>query len=401
MRARERHNLKIAVIGGSVPLGAELRGAEWRYSDWMIHLLSNYPIEVHNLARGGCSSRCWAQLIDVVITPTLFDIDIIIVDVSVNDQNSPADEIANSTAELINVLHALPGQPEIVFIEELRMSMDHHGMSISCEERNFNIMNGWYYCERWWDMQTHAVPVLMKENVTWLSYRDGFWPSKYEPPPNAKLFWNGNSHPDGRVHKLLAKAIIFALAKLIEAAQVPQICSRDRDESSAWLGCFSPLWRLSALNSTSAGFEPVQTSGPWEFSSFRAGKYAWNIKLSASDVQGLCDRNQTYNSSITFAAQLPKSSRELNLQLSYVRSSDPMWGSAIVRINDLPRIVINSFDADRRETVYTYEQISLGRVDAIQLTISVEKENICVRGTTHGLMWSLTSLKVCEDMSWV
>ena len=61
---------------------------------------------------------------------------------------------------------------------------------------------------------------------------------------------------------------------------------------------------------------------------------------------------------------------------------------------------MNFFDADHRATVYTYEQISLGRVDAIQLTISVEKENICVRGTTHGFMSSLTSLKVCEDMIW-
>lgn len=286
-------------------------------------------------------------------------------------------------------------------VEELRMSMHQQGMSISCDESDFNHMHGSYFCGRWWDMQTHEVPVLSKENITWLSYRDGFWPSKYEPPPLAQLFWNGNSHPDGRAHRLLAKTVIFALAKLIEAAQLPQICGSDRDEStSSWLGCFSPLWRLSALNSTSARFEPAVISGPWEFSSFRPGKYGWNIKLSASAVQGLCDRNETYNSSITFAVQLPKSSRELNLQLSYVRSSDPMWGSAIVRVNNSPRIVVNAFDADRRETQYDYKQISLGRVDALQLTILVEEGNTCPRGTTHGFMWRLTSLKVCEDMTW-
>ena len=218
---------KVVIIGGSVPFGSEVEKVE-RYSDVMQSWLNNASIavDIQNIARGGCSSQCWLNRIDPTATPELWNANMILVDLSVNDQSASPAEIQSEHFRLIRLLRSLPQQPEIAFIEELRVAKDVKAdMEAHCTENDRNEKHGFFWCGRWWDMQTHAVPVLDWLNVTYISYRDGFWPQKFDVPESLPLYWNGLSHPDHKGHRLLAKLTMFLLGSVMMDARLAE-CGR-------------------------------------------------------------------------------------------------------------------------------------------------------------------------------
>ena len=333
---------KLVIIGGSVPFGSEVP-IEARYSSQMQQWLdaSDLPIVVQNIAAGGCGTHCWLNKISPWTTPELWSANFVLVDVSMNDQNLSPSLIQFEHTKLIALLGDLPQKPEVAFIEELRVaSTQKSDMKIHCTEEDRNEAHGIFYCGRWWDLQTHAEPVLRYHNISYISYRDGFWPNKFDVPSKVVRYWNGLSHPDIRGHRLLAKTAMFLLGRMIlDSHSAVHEISLDKPTRTVGPARFVFMydWTLgpTGVLNTSVTDGPKITGFGWTYKEYKPRKKSWTLDISAEGVSRACrifDLNRV-NSSVGLISFHLSAMESLNqtcgdkFVLTYIRGHDPVWGT--------------------------------------------------------------------------
>jgi len=403
---------EIVIIGGSVPFGSEMAG-EARYSEVMKNWISGandakarinstlceVPVAITNIAQGGCGTLCWLSKISPQTTPELYTSHLVIVDLSVNDQNSSPSEIQSQHFSLIKILRSLPQRPEIAFIEELRLAKNvRHDMEGHCSDEDRNEVNGYFYCGRWWDMQTHAEPVLRWSNISFISYRDGFWPVKFDPPNSMTRYWNGLSHPDARGHRLLAKTVLYLVANLMIDAMENNFyytCRKSDQVLTIDEPVFAYDWSISRggvsskFNDSGLGIEPDTISSEWLYEEWSRKKFGWVLNVTSEKFAHSCDAAQLSLPFTTISFTLPqKLPQKLvcgnKFELTYIRGHASSWGTAVAALVTDDKSEL-SFDLVARmpellQTTPHTELINLpGCTKSVKLNISLSMSSYCER----------------------
>ena len=189
--------INILIIGGSVTYGADLPDRiKQRWSTKFISIMNSgwYHgiIDIRNIGVGACNIDVWIYRVN-----EMKDYDMIIVDLSPNDQGFDLQALPHLYRTFIHLIDNLPHHPALYFHESFRTGAYNIKEYNHCKNKVDQGMccNGFLYCRRWWDMQDFVSIPLHKYKVPYISYRDLIWPDYYHPPSNLNEWWNGASHP--------------------------------------------------------------------------------------------------------------------------------------------------------------------------------------------------------------
>lgn len=214
--------VEVYIIGGSVTFGSELKDtASQRWSTKFKKNLNNgwinSSINIHNIAVPACRVESWLHKVNEVRHA-----DLVIVDLSVNDQGLKLKELPHLYRAFIQLITDLPNHPAIYFHQAYRTSnFDRSNLMKYCPNENeqAECCDGYLWCKRWWLMQDSVAKALKSFQIPFASYRDLVWPAYASPPKALPQFWNGLSHPDYKAHNLIAKLMTFAFMMQFREAQ--------------------------------------------------------------------------------------------------------------------------------------------------------------------------------------
>ena len=195
-----KETIFIEILGGSLTFGADLNNnTEDRWSHRFEQIMNSgwYGGYISVVNRGicACSIDCWLQQ-----TNLFSNADLIIVDLSVNDQFFPMETLPKYYETLVQLLNSLTKQPALMFHQEFRTAgnkgEDLYKHRRDCPDQTAYIPSDrgpYYLCRRWWEMQDYVAQALNEYSVPFVSYRDLVWPDFEHPPSELPHFWNGLS----------------------------------------------------------------------------------------------------------------------------------------------------------------------------------------------------------------
>jgi hypothetical protein len=214
-------NVKILIVGGSVTYGADLKDRlkqRWSYS--FTELLNSGwysgKFDVVNVGVGACNVDTWIYRTK---EKDFQSADLIIVDLSVNDQGFDLQVLPHLYETFIQLLDALPQHPAIYFNQAFRgAKLDKNDINKHCPTDYISCCpgSGELFCHRWWEMQDFVSIPLKKFGIPFVSYRDLVWPDYFHPPDQLNQFWNGMSHPDYKAHALFAKLFAYGFYRQLK-----------------------------------------------------------------------------------------------------------------------------------------------------------------------------------------
>eukprot|EP01035_Chromulina_nebulosa_P020759 gene20759-26917_t len=252
-----RHeNIRIVIVGGSMTYGVNVHRRDtnkWStvFSNMMNSGWYSGTFEVFNIAIPATSIDVWIDKIrmtEIAETTVGEGADLIIVDEQVNDQVFKLEALPALYHAFIKVLDGLPSRPAVMFTQTfITLGNDFNEISRKCplDGQWGSCCGGYYWCMSHWNMSDYVVPTLNLFGVPYISYRDLFWPN-YENNSLVRLYWNGNSHPDMRTHKMFAKMVSFLFFMQLNES----IAESHQDGSSG--KCSSPHGSPSSYHSASA-----------------------------------------------------------------------------------------------------------------------------------------------------
>jgi hypothetical protein len=346
--------IKVLIVGGSVTYGAELPDRlNQRWSHYFTELLQSgwYAggVDVVNIGVGACNVDVWMYKVN-----QMTDADIVIVDLTVNDQGFDLQALPHLYRTFIQLIDELPNHPALLFHQAFRTAKHDFGdITKHCpaEHTYGTCCSGTFYCKRWWDMQDFVSIALNKLGVPFVSYRDLAWPVFEQPNPALDVWWNGMSHPDYRAHKLMAKLLAFGFMMQVKDAHVSTHCSPDGDQSRYVSAseidetikpiCATPLTAMHA----GQGPETVmlipaalpEGANMWRFYNDSQLKYGWILDQTKEEIASKCPGGESWcahavNASvITFDIELGASPR---LQISFLKSQDGIMGNIAAWMDD-------------------------------------------------------------------
>jgi len=366
-KLQRRETVKIEILGGSSTFGADLKKKdEERWSNKLNVVMnggwinSSNPFSIVNRAIPACNVDSWIYLLS-----RFKDADMVIVDLSVNDQGFDLPVLPLYYKTLIQLLDDLPNHPALLFVQMFRTSLQSKKEIDSvcpAEDKHGHCCNDIWWCKRWWDMQDYVTEALHKYKVPYVSYRDLVWPVYSQPPEHLNLFWNGYSHPDYKNHALIGKLISYAMLRLImqasgghgsgeSGAVVCKDNSNDRYvfgngvDSSVQLLCSAPKVKMYATDAAALEtFRPVPRAvnqGPslWRYFNDSKEKYGWILEHSQEKHAANCSTQPIGCGSgsvlattvISFEVEFGSSPV---LQVTYLKSWSEDMGTALLWIDD-------------------------------------------------------------------
>ena len=354
--------VKILIVGGSVTYGADLRNRmQERWSTYFTELMNSGwyggQIEVVNIGVGACNIDVWIDRVHM-----MKDADLVIVDLSVNDQGFDLQALPHLYRTFIQLIDALPNHPALLFHQAFRTGQRDPREFGHCPDKNYQgtCCNGFIWCKRWWDMQDFVAVPLQRFAVPFVSYRDLIWPVYEKPSPVLDQWWDGKSHPDAKAHKMMAKLIAFGVMMQVKEAHAATHCDTDSDRSryvaTADIDntiqpiCANPLTQLRAGESPESVSEfpayladgtavvpPIpQSATPWRYFNDSQLKFGWILEVPQTDIEARCE-GQKYctkvveESILSFKLNFGASPR---LQVSFLRSYVPIMGTIKAWIDD-------------------------------------------------------------------
>lgn len=196
-KLKRMERIKILIIGGSVTYGADLPDRlKQRWSKKFIDVMNSgwYKgyFDIQNLGVGACNIDVWIYRVN-----EMKDADLIIVDLSPNDQGFDLQALPHLYNTFIQLVDSLPNHPALFFHEAFRTGAYDLKEYNHCKNKldQGTCCNGFIYCKRWYEMQDFVAIALSKYSIPYISYRDLAWPNYYHPPSNLNQWWNGASHP--------------------------------------------------------------------------------------------------------------------------------------------------------------------------------------------------------------
>ena len=366
-------DIDVMIIGGSVTYGADLSDRlNQRWSNIFTNILTSGwykgSIRVNNIGVGACNADVW---IDRVHEMT--QADIILVDLTVNDQTYDLRLLPHLYRTLIQAIDAGPNHPALLFHQAFRTGKDSfRELENHCpalDEQGSCCGGGYYFCKKWWQMQDYVAIALHMYGVPYISYRDLAWPNYDIPPDNLNIWWNGMSHPDAKAHKLIGKMMAFAFYMQIKEAHRAEHCetdeharyvSADQFDESLRPVCETPLTKMWAGDSQESQlqFETVPPSNiqaidslaatnpamsppmGWRFFADSKNKYGWILQSDREQFSALC-ANEPGSPPFCAAAQdatvisFPVLfGPQPRLQIAYLISYAPEMANARVWVDD-------------------------------------------------------------------
>lgn len=167
-------DIEIMIVGGSVTYGADLKdrlNQRWshRFEQIMNSGWYDGKIKINNKGVGACNIDVWIDRV-----PEFKSADLIIVDLSVNDQGFDLQALPHLYHSFIQLIDALPNHPALLFHQAFRTAKyDHGDIQAHCPklEDQGTCCNGYLYCKRWWDMQDFVAIPLSQYRVPFISFR--------------------------------------------------------------------------------------------------------------------------------------------------------------------------------------------------------------------------------------
>ncbi len=345
----------VLIIGGSVTYGAELKDRlhkRWSYpfSELLNSKWYNGSFNVNNIAIGACNIDTWIYKVS-----TLPIADIIIIDLSVNDQGFDLQALPHFYRTFIQLLDKLPHHPALYFHLAYRSALrEPNEINGHCPGANQSIVfpSGIMFCKRWWEMSSYVALVLKEYQVPHISYRDLTWPDYFHSSDQLEYFWNGLSHPDEKAHRLMAKLIAFGLYLSLKAAAHTTSCLNDtyhyiqpgqHDDGIQPL-CKHPITQMMATdektseasfrlaeikNTASAGTGGSAVGGAWKFDSDSKQKYGYILRATKCTSDCLATESDR---TLSLAIEL---SEDPVIQIYYLKSFTEDMGVVSVWIDDL------------------------------------------------------------------
>lgn len=341
--------IDIHILGGSVTVGADLRNP--KAERWSTHFeqimnsgwYSN-RINVHNQAIAACNVNIWVDMVS-----KFKGADLVIVDLSVNDQGFDLQVLPHYYTTLIQQLDSLPNHPALMFQQAFRSGQrEQREVQVHCPNDYTTCCEGVLFCRRWWEMHDFVTIALKKYHVPYMSYRNLVWPEYEHPASNLNLFWNGLSHPDYKAHKLMAKLLsVGFMMQLKHAHKIDcedtskqQYVSSSQVDNTIRSACPSPLVTMMAKDvPTSISTFNVSAVGDyWRFYSDSKNKFGWILETNKTSMDTECGANGNWcenaRSRHTLALKIIMSSETPTVQLRFLRSYSPEMGSVKVWLDD-------------------------------------------------------------------
>lgn len=347
-------SLVIQLLGGSVTYGADLRDRmkeRWSYSFTEIMNSGWYKgnkIEVYNEALAACNVDVWINMVSKFKRA-----DLVIVDLSVNDQGFDLQSLPMLYHSLIQQLDNLPNHPAIMFHYAFRAAKDMKDINGHCpgQENYITCCGGAeIFCKKWWCMQDYVAITLQKFRVPFISYRDLVWPDYSHPPEVLNQFWNGLSHPDHKAHALMAKLIAFAFMKQLKEVHKYKNCQVEKhsryvpselQDNSTNPVCPSPLTYMQATDTLASKESFVVRGNPelnhWRFYNDSKMKFGYILESDKSVLKGKCSENTICEEAIkthTLSLPISLSAERPIVQLYYLKSYAPEMGKVRVWLDE-------------------------------------------------------------------
>ena len=356
-KLHKNETLRIQILGGSATFGSELNDSE--HERWSFHF-NNYmnsgwyegDIIVDNLALPSCGIDSWIHKVNI-----FKEADLVIVDVSVNDQFLQLQSLQIYYKSLIQSLDELVKHPAIMFVQTFRTAKyDKKDLIKHCPGANEQgqCCNGYGWCKKWWDMQDFVVPTLSQYKVPYISYRDLVWPEYAEPPETLPLFWNGMSHPDAKNHKLFGKMIAYAFMRQVHDSMHHNFCHNITSEryihGSEFDICSVPITSMFAsdtpesvqnfkLHTNHIGGSNVTNVLQWKYYNDAGKKYGWILLKSLDALDKICHKDNSNDCQKSYAEYTQISfdmefGQSPILQVNYLKSYNETMGTVILWLDD-------------------------------------------------------------------
>ena len=352
--------IKIEILGGSATFGADLKNKEAeRWSTRLASVMNggwtNSSISVTNRAIPACNVDSWIYLYQ-----RFKDADLVIVDLSVNDQGFDLPVLSLYYKTLVQLLDEMPNHPAIMFVQMFRTALQSKKeIDGVCPdpEKHGHCCNDVWWCKKWWDMQDYVTaPVLDKFRVPYVSYRDLVWPVYSQPPAQLSQFWNGYSHPDVKNHALIGKLVAYGVLRMFMQAHMHDfakcraepgadryVFGEDADKSVTGGLCRTPLSQMFANDSAASeqsfvlsSTATAQHAPEWRFYNDSKQKYGWILQVSPEAVVKIATPASTTldiltRTRISFDVNF---GAEPILQVTYLKSWSEDMGTALLWVDD-------------------------------------------------------------------
>lgn len=354
--------IKIVIAGGSVTYGADLKNRlQERWSTYFSELMNSGwyagQFEIVNIGVGACNIDVWLLKVGM-----FKDADLVIMDLSVNDQGFDLQALPHLYHTFIQLVDALPNHPALLFHQAFRTGLRDPQEFGHCPIKEYQgtCCNGFLWCKRWWDMQDFVAIPLTRFGVPFVSYRDLVWPVYDSPPPVLDQWWNGMSHPDRRAHKMMAKLIAFGVMMQVKEAHTATHCDGDEDHTryvsstqidatiqpicATALTALHPGETLESVETFPAQLEDgrkvdpfaVPPVTPWRFLNDSQLKFGWILEVQQADTQAKCGGAKhcpkaTEESTLSFKLNFGASPR---LQISFLKSQGVTMGTIMAWMDD-------------------------------------------------------------------
>ena len=303
-------NIRIVIVGGSMTYGANIPKKDTNKWSTVLYFMLNSGwysgiIEVFNIAVPATSVEVWIDKIrmtEIADTTVGDSADLIIVDLQVNDQVFKLEALPALYHAFIKVLDGLPSRPAVMFTQTfITLGNAFNEISRKCplEGQWGDCCGGYYWCMSHWNMTDYVVPTLNLFGVPYISYRDLFWPH-YENNSLVRLYWNGNSHPDVRTHKMFAKMVSFLFfMQLNESITESQLGERPGKCSSTLLhGNPSSYHPTTARNKSLSQLCPGRPSTFMHASDKYESIHNFKVPTTETTVQSIEFEDEIFNTTV-------------------------------------------------------------------------------------------------------
>lgn len=341
--------INIHILGGSVTVGADLRdprNQRWSksFEDIMNSGWYSNRINVHNQGIAACNVNIWVDMVS-----KFTGADLVIVDLSVNDQGFDLQALPHYYSTLIQQLDNLPNHPALLFMQAFRSAQkEPREVQGHCPNDYTTCCDGVMFCKKWWEMQDFVAIALQKYHVPFVSYRNLVWPDYNNPANNLNLFWNGLSHPDHKAHRLMAKLLSVGFMMQLRYAhrvdctgpnKQQQYVSTASSDNSVRSACPKPLVSMMAGDSpTSVSSFDVASSGSyWRFYNESKNKFGWILETNKTSLQSECESSTWCEKALpkhTLSLRIKLSDENPVVQIRYLKSYASEMGSVKVWLDD-------------------------------------------------------------------
>ena len=207
--------VKIEIMGGSATFGADLpRKEKQRWSNTVDAILNygwyNGSISLTNRAIPACDIDAW-----IYQTTRFTDADLVIVDLSANDQGFDLPMLIHYYQTLLQLIDDLPNHHGIMFVQTFRKAKDPREIEKSCPDTDKNgkcCKNVWR-CKKWWNMQDFVTVALKRYRVPYISYRDLVWPIHQAPANPSRHFGTEIRILTQKNHDLYGKLVAYGIMR--------------------------------------------------------------------------------------------------------------------------------------------------------------------------------------------